>query len=122
MKIKLSLIVSLILFFAGSIAYYFMNIQAFPWFALGGGLALINVLFAAWVVKFGLDRLRANWFVLGLFLLKSLTFLVVIAAILILLKPMVLPFTLGLGLVIFGSIIAAGIESRHLLKKASEQA
>ena len=120
MKLRLPLIVSLSLFLIGLVAFYVLNIQAFPWFALGGGLALINVLFASWVVKFVLNRLRTNWFVLGLFLLKSLTFLIVIAAVLILLKPMVLPFTLGLGLVIFGSIIAAAIESRHLLKKVSE--
>jgi len=117
MTLKLTIRVALILYILGLIAFYFAEPEQMTWFALGGGLAVFNILFAAWVVRIGFASLKGNSMVLGFFMFKNFTFLVLIAFILLFLKPMLLPFTLGLGLVIVGSVVAALWESRHLLKK-----
>jgi hypothetical protein len=117
MKLTLTVRAALLLYAVGMVIFFVRDQDQMTWFALGGGLALVNILAAAWSVKMGLISLQKSGLILGLFLVKSFTFLALVAAILLFLKPMLLPFTLGLGIVIVGSVGAAIWESRHLIKK-----
>lgn len=92
--------------------------EALLWFVLGSGLALVNLGVAAMVVRIGIGSIRNKGLFLGLLLMKTLTFLGVVAAFLVFMKPQLLPFTIGLGVVIFGSVFAALLESRHYFKNA----
>ncbi len=114
MQLRLTLSMSVLLMVSGSIAFYFLaGLKPMLWFSLGAGLALINVFAAAFAVRFGLQNLRKKPLFIGLLLLKSLTFFVVVAVVLVFLKPLVLPFTLGISVVIVGATVAALWEARR---------
>jgi hypothetical protein len=117
MDLKRTIQVALGIYFLGLIgAYFFRGFEWFLWFAVGGGLALVNVLYAFWTIRHGLTSVKSKGIFLGLLMFKSLTFVSVVAIILMMLKPLVLPFTLGLGIVIFASVGAAFWESRRYFK------
>lgn len=121
MNLRLTLRFSILLFFVGFILFYSLSdFENTIWFALGGLLALVNLFVAALVVAFGLKSLKSATFFLIILLFKSLVFVSSVALVLVFLKPKVLPFTLGILLVIFGAIGAAFFESRRYLKKRSE--
>lgn len=116
MKLTSTLFISLGIFFVGSLtAFVVGGEEPGLWFSVGGGLTLINFYFAAWAVRFGFKSLKNKGIFLGLLLMKTMTFLMVIAMILILVKPLLLPFTLGISIVIVGATVAALWESRKIL-------
>lgn len=117
MKLTRAIQVSVVIYVVGIAFYSWFNASDLVWFALGGALALTNVLFAAWVVHKGLKEVRRKAVFLGLLLMKSLSFFVLIAIILMFLKPQLLPFTLGIGIVIFASTCVAAWESRRFFVK-----
>lgn len=117
MQLKITVRLAILIFLAGiGVAYALSGDEAALWFAVGGGLSLVNVCMAAWVVSFGLKSAKSKGIFLGFLMLKSLTFVLVVAVILMFLKPLLLPFTSGLGVVIFASIGAAVWEMRRYLK------
>lgn len=97
------------------LTYLVYGFEPFLWFGVGAGLALVNIYFACWTVAHGLQNLRKKGAFLGLLMVKSATFLAVVAAILMFLKPLLLPFTLGLSVVIVASIGVALWESKRYL-------
>lgn len=114
MDLKITLRIGMALFVLGSTVFYWlMGFQNAAWFALGGALALFNVFVAAWSVRFGLSSLKKSATFVALLMIKSLSFLAVIAVVLIFLKPLLLPFTLGITTVIVSSVIAALWELRR---------
>ncbi len=118
MNLKITIRVATLLFVLGYFLFFFAGSSDDSiWFAVGGGLGLINLILAGLLVKFGLKSTLHKGLFLGLLLLKSLVFVMTIALVLVFLKPKLLPFTLGVGIVIFGAIGAAAFESRHLLRK-----
>jgi hypothetical protein len=119
MTLNLTVRFSLILYFAGIIAFYFAEKGDWLWFAVGGGLALVNVLFAAMLVRVGMHSFKNKALFLGMLLAKSMLFILVVAMVLVFLKPRLLPFTLGVTVVIFGAIAAALYETRHLRKQST---
>jgi len=94
-------------------SYLWLGTEGMTWFGLGGALALVNVFLAAWSVKIGFNIIRQSTFFIGLLLLKSISFIGLIAVILVFLKPLLLPFTLGISVVIVGATLAAVWESRR---------
>jgi len=118
MELKTTLKISILVYLLGVLFFYSKEGgESALWFGVGGGLAAVNVFFAAWVVRNGLSSFQSKGVFLSLVLAKSFSFLTVVAGILMFLKPLLLPFTLGLGIVIFSSIIAAAWEIRRQLKK-----
>lgn len=118
MELKRTFQVGLMVFLAGLIGFaVFQGTDAMLWFSIGGGLALVNLFFAVWAVAHGLGRIQKKAMVLGLLLMKSLTFVLLISIILMFLKPVLLPFTLGIAIVIVGATVTAIWESRKLLRK-----
>ncbi len=108
----------MLVYFIGLTGFYFWSgLEAFLWFAVGGGLAVVNIFFAAWVLRFGFQGVKQKGMFLGILMVKSLTFLAVVACILMFLKPLLLPFTLGLGVVIFSTVLAALWESRKYFQR-----
>lgn len=108
MELKSTLILSFAVYLLGCFVFYLQSgSESLLWFAIGGGLALVNVFFAAWAVRYGFKSLKRKALFLGLLLLKSFSFVLVVAAVIMFFKPLLLPFTLGLGLVIFSSVIVA---------------
>ncbi|MDB5039107.1 MAG: hypothetical protein JWQ35_2635 [Bacteriovoracaceae bacterium] len=120
MSLSLTIRIALLTYLAGILYFYFKEPTDWIWFAIGGGLALINIFFAAFVVKFGMRSLKNKGLFLGLLLLKSVTFVAVVAVVLVLVKPKLLPFTLGVGVVIFGAIGAALFETRKYWMKQND--
>jgi hypothetical protein len=117
MQLKATIRAAFAIFLIGmAVTYFAYGYEAFLWFSVGAGLALVNVFFACWTVSNGLQNLQKKGIFLGLLLLKSSSFLVIVACILMFLKPLLLPFTLGLSIVIFASIGVALWESRRYLK------
>ena len=106
-KLKLVIQISFLIFALGLLGFYFRDREDTLWFGVGGGLTLVNLIFAYFVIKKGLTSLKSKGAFMFLVLLKSTSFVAVVAAILALLKPRVLPFTLGLALVMFGAVVAA---------------
>jgi hypothetical protein len=121
MTLSLTIRTSLLVFFTGLILFYFREKSEWLWFAVGGGLALVNVLFAAAVVRLGLKSVKNKAIFLGLLVIKSSTFVLLIGLVLVFLKPKLLAFTLGITVVIFGAIGAALYEVRHY-RRQSEMA
>ncbi|MBN8553838.1 MAG: hypothetical protein J0L93_00150 [Deltaproteobacteria bacterium] len=119
MKLTLTFRLGLVVYFIGFIfSYFYWGFEGFLWFAVGGGLALMNMYYAIWAVQRGLGGgAKSGGVFLMLLLFKSLTFVLLVGMILVLLKPLLLPFTLGLGVVIFASIGAAFWESRRYIKR-----
>ena len=114
-QLGLTLKVSFALFALGTVIFFLSSsLDKTLWFTVGGGLALMNLFFAVWVARQGLHSNASKGVFLGLIMIKSFTFLLVIAGILVFLKPALLPFTLGVGIVIFGSVLAALGEVRKL--------
>lgn len=114
MSLRLSIRWSLVLFAVGLAAFQFwFGIEAASWFGLGGALALANVFLAAWSVKIGFKALKQSSMFMGLLLLKSLSFIGLVAVVLVFLKPLLLPFTLGISVVIVGATLAAVWEMRR---------
>src|SRR4051812_21148611 len=107
MNLNLTIKCSLFILFVGTVWFYFCAPNDWIWFLVGGGLALINILFAAFVVRLGFKSLRNRSLFLALLLVKSFTFVMVVALVVVFLKPKLLPFTSGVGLVIVGAIGAA---------------
>ena len=108
MELKNTAKISFFLLIFGLVAFYiWMPLPFALWFGVGGGLTLLNVYFAIWAIRFGLGTLQKKSVFLGVLLIKSLSFVLAVAAILMFLKPLLLPFTLGIGLVIFGALGAA---------------
>jgi hypothetical protein len=110
-----------------SVGLYLIGMAAFAlftkgwesclWYSISGGLALINVFFAAWTVKFGFKSVTNKGLFFGLLFIKSMTFLMMVIMVLVILKPLVLPFTLGISVVIFGAVGAAIYEAGPLLRR-----
>ena len=112
--------VSTVLFFIGLVAFYFAEgFDSALWFGIGGGIALFNFLIACFVVSSGLEKIRNKGLLLGALMFKSMSFVGVVAVVLMFTKPLIFPFTLGIGIVIFGLVVWAALESRHSLKKVS---
>lgn len=108
MQLKTTLRASFFAFLVGCVLFYFLKgLDDCLWFALGGGLALVNIFVAAWSIRFGFHSVKKAGVFTGLLLLKSLSFLAVIAVVLVFLKPLLLPFTLGITIVIVGALLAA---------------
>lgn len=117
MNLKLTIRSSILVYVVGILVFYFLGKEDGLWFAVGGGLAMVNIFFAAVVLKLGFNSLKNKALFLGLLLIKSLSFVLVVALILIFLKPSLLPFTLGVTVVIFGAIGTALYETRHLRRQ-----
>lgn len=81
--------------------------EAALWFSVGGVFALLNLLSAAYLVIRGLPFWRNQAGFLGLIFLKSLCFVGIVAAVLMFAKPLLLPFTMGIGIVIFSLLVWA---------------
>lgn len=118
MVLTRALKVSGVLYVLGLIAFFFaQGLEPAIWFGVGGGLALLNFMVACAVVGKGLSNIRRRGFMLGVLLIKSMSFVALVAFVLMFTKPQVFPFTLGIGIVIFGLTVWAVIESRHSIKK-----
>jgi len=108
MQLRTTLRASFLAFLAGVLAFYFIEgLDSALWFALGGALALMNVFLAAWSIRMGMASIKKAGIFTGLLFFKSLSFLAVIAVVLVFLKPLLLPFTLGITIVIVGALLAA---------------
>lgn len=117
MELKTTTRLAFLIYFLGVLGFFLLrNTEEMLWFAIGGGLALVNVALAAWSIRFGLENVKKSAIFLTLLLFKSLTFLTVVAAILFFLKPLVLPFTLGITIVIVGALLAGIWEARRMVK------
>jgi hypothetical protein len=119
MELKKTLKTSTGLYLAGVLAYVVLRpgYDEALWFAVSGGLALVNIFFAAWTIRFGFKSTQNKGLFLGLLLFKSMTFLMVVLVVLMFLKPLLLPFTLGISVVIVGAVGAALYEVGPLLKR-----
>ncbi len=115
-RLKRVIQMTLVVWALGVLALFFYDREDSLWFAIGGGLALVNLIFAYFVVKRGLGSLPSKGVFLGLLATKSLSFLAVIVLVLMVLKPRVLPFTLGLGLVMVGAVVVAVGEALRLIR------
>jgi len=108
MELKTTLKIAVLLFLVGTgLFYYFRGPQEAIWFAIGAALALMNVFVAAWSIQFGLKSAKKSATFLMLLLVKSMSFLLVVGVVLVFLKPLLLPFTLGITIVIVASVLAA---------------
>jgi|GEM_PF-4258252 len=115
--IKKSLTIASFSYFIGILAFWLgKDFSSALWFAVGGGLTLLNFLLAASIVSRGIKMIKNRGLFLGLLLIKSLLFVAVICLVLMFTKPILLPFTLGIGIVIFGAVIAAILDGRHALR------
>jgi len=113
--LKLSLRFCVALYLIGfGIFWYFKGLESGLWFGLGGGLSLLNVFLAAFSVRYGFENIKKSSIFVGFMLMKSLTFILVVATVLIFLKPQLLPFTLGISVVIVGATLLAFWELRKL--------
>lgn len=122
MELKNTLKISILLYLAGVVGFAFWKgNEPALWFAFGGVLALVNVFFAAFVVRKGLESIRGKPFFLGLLFFKSLTFLMVVTVTLMFLKPQLLPFTLGIGVVIVGAVGAAFYEIKRFMRGRDDE-
>jgi len=111
-----SLLLALGAYIIGFVCFWlFRDLSAALWFGIGGGLAMLNFLVAAYVVNQGFEKIRAKPLLFGLIFLKSMLFVAVVAVVLTFTKPQLLPFTLGIGLVIFGLVLWAAKEGRKLI-------
>jgi len=120
MELKTTVSISFIIYLLGSAGFYiFRGLEEALWFGIGGGLVLVNLFFALWTVKIGMKSAKNKAVFLGILLLKSMTFLMVVVVILMFLKPILLPFTLGIGVVIVGAVGAALLEVGPLIKKSN---
>lgn len=114
--IRHSFLIACFIYIIGIIAFYFASgVGAALWFGVGGAMALLNFLVASSLVQFGLTRLKKAPLILALIFMKTLIFLVLVVLVLSYAKPQLLPFTLGIGLVIFGLILWATLEGRKLV-------
>jgi hypothetical protein len=121
MELKITIRVAVVLFLSGFIFFYlFSSIESAAWFSVGGAMALVNLSSAAWIIRQGFKSLPSKAFFLGVLLLKSLAFVFLVGFVLVFLKPQLLPFTLGVGGVIFGSIGAAVLETRHYMSRQND--
>lgn len=119
--IKQSFLIGLGLYLFGGLATaLFMSIEACLWFLVGGGFALMNLMAASYLVTYGLPRWKNKLAFLGLLFLKSLSFIAMIAAVLMFAKPLLLPFTMGVGIVIFSLIVWAIREGLGSKRQVSE--
>jgi len=106
--LKSTLILGFILFVLGTMATaIFWGPEAALWFAVGGIFALFNLMAAAYLVIKGLPYWRNKAGFLGLLFLKSISFVAIVAVVLMFAKPLLLPFTMGIGIVIFSLAIWA---------------
>jgi len=118
MVLKQSLKLALVLYAIGILVFYFWKgFHDSLWFAIGGGIALLNFFMGVLAVSTGISKLQHKGMVLGLLLMKSFSFVAVVAVVLMFAKPQLFPFTLGIGLVIFAVTFWAVLESRHTIKK-----
>lgn len=116
--IRSSMKISAFTYFVGlGLFAWFQGWESALWFGIGGGMALFNYFLAMIFVRIGLSRVRYSAPFLSILLLKSLAFVGIVALVLMFSKPLFLPFTLGIGLVIFGAIIWAVLESRQYFRK-----
>lgn len=113
--LKITLWVSFFIFFAGTLGFGLTRgFESGLWFGVSAGMTLVNVMLGAWAVRFGLSRLKKAPLLLTVLLMKSTTFVMVVAVILAFLKPLVLPFTTGFAVVIVGAVLTAVWEIRRL--------
>jgi len=106
--VKSTLVFGFVLFIFGTMAITFlMGPEAALWFAVGGIFALFNLMSAAYLVVKGLPYWRSKAGFVGLLFLKSLCFVAIVVAVLMFAKPLLLPFTMGIGIVIFSLAIWA---------------
>lgn len=94
----------------------FVSIEFCLWFLVGGGFAILNLLAAAYLVVRGLPRMRNKALFSCLVILKSVAFVGVVGVVLMFARPLLLPFTLGVGIVIFSLVLWAALESLKTLK------
>lgn len=121
-QLRKTLLVSFSLFLLGTLVFLIARgLESALWFAFGGGLALVNFYLAMIAVSRGLENIKNASIFIGLILFKSLTFILLIAVILMFLKPQLLAFTLGIGVVIFGAVVSALIERRHLINEKKRE-
>jgi ethanolamine transporter EutH len=114
--IQRSFYLALASYLIGIITFYFTaDLASALWFSLGGGMALLNFLVAAYIIQVGLSKIRQKSLLLLMIFGKSLVFIAMVALVLSFTKPLLLPFTLGIGLVIFGLILWAAIEGRKII-------
>ena len=112
-----SLRISFFLFLVGILAsWLFLGGDFSLWFGIGGGIGLLNFMLGAVFVRYGLKNLKKSGVFLSFLLIKSLAFVGIVAFVLMISKPALLAFTLGISLVIFGPVIWALWESRRYLK------
>lgn len=117
--ITISLQISFVLFLMGILASsLFLGGDFSLWFGIGGGIGLINFMLGAVFVRYGLKNLKRSGVFLSFLIVKSLAFVGIVAFVLMISKPALLAFTLGISLVIFGPVIWALWESRKYLKVA----
>jgi hypothetical protein len=64
MKLTLTVRAALLLYAVGMVIFFVRDQDQMTWFALGGGLALVNILAAAWSVKMGLISLQKSGLIL----------------------------------------------------------
>ncbi|TVQ79184.1 MAG: hypothetical protein EA369_05330 [Bradymonadales bacterium] len=87
------------------------------WFSLGAAISAFNFVLGVYLVRTGFDRISSKPMLLGLIFLKSLAFLALVGAVLVVAKPQFLAFTLGIGLVIFGLTLWALNEGRKIITR-----
>ncbi len=120
--IKRSFHIGIALYILGAVAIaVFMSISAALWFLVGGGFAILNLMAASYVVIKGLPRFKNKVVFLGLIFLKSLSFVAMVAAVLMFAKPRLLPFTMGVGIVIFSLVVWAVWESLISRRRGPKQ-
>ncbi len=119
--IRNSFWISVVLFLGGLlVASLLWSKKEALWFGVGGGIGLLNFMLGALFVRQGLKSLRRSGIFLFFLLIKSFAFVGVVAIVLMISRPALLPFTLGISLVIFGPLVWALWESRKYLKVVSK--
>ena len=121
MEIRFTLILSILVLVLSTVGmFYWRGFDSGLWFAIGGLLSFVNLMLAAWAVRFSLMNVKKSSVFAFLLLIKSSFFLALIAAILIFLKPQIVGFTLGLSIVIVSGVLVALVESRRYFRRDSQ--
>lgn len=111
---------SLILGIAGSIILYvFRDLREAVWFGVGAFGAVMNIALGALLIQKAFKAKAGKIGFSFLVLLKSISFIGAITVALAFLKPAVLAFTGGLGIVIVGSVFWVMVGKRFVKTPAS---
>jgi len=99
---------SFILALAGCVAFYWLGAETdFVWFGVGSVAGLLNFSLIILLVFRGVQTWKKKSVFLSLLMLKTFSFLGLLIVCLMLLKPAILPFTLGVTIVIVGAFLWA---------------